>query len=284
MKKQSTGSQTRPRWWRTIVITLLASVMTAGCQSPRQAFDVLASEHGRDVTVLSTSPYPLVFSAPKALTAPSRLRIYIEGDGHAWATPSQPSLDPTPRTLLVANLAFDDPTPNIYLARPCQFQMTAGCDTKTWTTERFSRPAVTSLSQALDQIKARYGNDDFELIGYSGGAALALLLAAERSDVSAVQTLAGNVTPRIWARALGLTPMPDALDPIDVASRLRRIPQRHLIGAEDTVAPGDLVRAFTLRLGRSACASVVKVPRADHSNGWHEAWRIWQSKPIDCPR
>lgn len=106
--------------------------------------------------------------APKGTTAPTRLRVYLEGDGHAWATATQPSLDPSPHNLLVARLAVDDPTPNAYLARPCQFVMAPTCEPALWTDRRFSQEVVTSLSQALDQMKQRYGNREYELVGYSG--------------------------------------------------------------------------------------------------------------------
>lgn len=54
-----------------------------------------------------------------------------------------------------ARLAFEDPTPGIYLARPCQHIKTAGCHPRLWTSHRLSEEVVSSLGQALDQIKLR---------------------------------------------------------------------------------------------------------------------------------
>lgn len=105
---------------------------------------------------------------PQSTMKATRLRVYLEGDGHAWATATQPSLDPSPHNLLVARLAVDDPTPNAYLARPCQFVMASACEPDLWTDRRFSQEVVTRLSQALDLMKQRYGNREFELVGYSG--------------------------------------------------------------------------------------------------------------------
>src|SRR5690554_6465251 len=34
---------------------------------------------------------------PRKPISGTRIRIYIEGDGHAWATRSRPSLDPSPK-------------------------------------------------------------------------------------------------------------------------------------------------------------------------------------------
>lgn len=147
----------------------------SACQSPREALQQLADAHGRHVEVLPGYGFPLLIVAPRAAEKTTRLRIYLEGDGHAWATATQPSLDPSPHNLLVARLAVDDPTPNVYLARPCQFVMANACETALWTHRRFSQAVLTRLSQALEQLKQRYGNREFERVGYSAGAALALL-------------------------------------------------------------------------------------------------------------
>ena len=134
---------------------LLLGVLLVGCQSPREALQQLADEHGRQLEILSGQPFPLAMLPPQSTTKATRLRVYLEGDGHAWATATQPSLDPSPHNLLVARLAVDDPTPNAYLARPCQFVIAPTCEPALWTDRRFSQEVITSLSQALDQLKQR---------------------------------------------------------------------------------------------------------------------------------
>ncbi|AZE02119.1 hypothetical protein C4K05_6346 [Pseudomonas chlororaphis subsp. aureofaciens] len=109
-----------------------------------------------------------------------------------------------------------------------------------------------SLDQALDRLKQRYGNQDFELIGYSGGAALALLLAARRDDTTQVQTLAGNLSPRLWANALGLSPLHGSLEPLDQAPKLARVAQRHLLGQADRSVPAS-TPPIGRRWGRKPC-------------------------------
>src|SRR5450830_368084 len=147
---------------------VMLSALLIACQSPREALQQLAEEHGRQLEVLPGHTFPLLLLAPQTAEKITRLRVYLEGDGHSWATATQPSLDPTPHNLLVPRLAVDDPTPNAYLARPCQFVMAAACQSALWTNRRFSQEVVTRLSQALDQLKQRYGNREFELVGYSG--------------------------------------------------------------------------------------------------------------------
>lgn len=263
-------------------MALLVGALLTGCQSPREALQQLADAHGRQLEVLSGQPFPLAMLAPQDTPKATRLRVYLEGDGHAWATVTQPSLDPSPHNLLVARLAVDDPTPNAYLARPCQFVMTPACDPTFWTDRRFSQEVVTSLSQALDHLKQRYGNREFELVGYSGGAALALLLAAQREDVTQVQTLAGNLSPRLWAEMKGLSPLGGSLDPLDYRDRLASIPQRHLVGDADDIVPASLATTYLMRLHPYACSQVVISLATHHEQGWDTAWKTWRDLPLDC--
>ncbi len=258
---------------------VMVSALLIACQSPREALQQLAEEHDRQVEVLSGHSFPLVILAPHTAEKLTRLRVYLEGDGHAWATATQPSLDPSPHTLLVPQLAVDDPTPNVYLARPCQFVMTAACEPALWTHRRFSQEVVTRLSQALDELKRRYGNSEFELVGYSGGAALALLLAAQRNDVTQVQTLAGNLSPRLWATMKGLSPLDGSLDPLAYRDRLALIPQRHLIAQADLIIPAGLADKYQQALG-SPLSQCVHVPDASHDRGWEAIWSRWVETPL----
>lgn len=258
---------------------VMISVLLIACQSPREALQRLAEEHGRQLEVLPGNTFPLVILAPHTEEKMIRLRVYLEGDGHSWATATQPSLDPSPHNLLVPRLAVDDPTPNAYLARPCQFVMATACESALWTHRRFSQDVVTRLSQALDQLKERYGNREFELVGYSGGATLALLLAAQRNDVTQVQTLAGNLSPRLWATMKGLSPLDGSLDPLDARNRLALLPQRHFIGEEDLIIPGRLADSYQQALG-SPFSQCVHVPGASHDRGWETTWSRWATTPL----
>lgn len=260
----------------------LLALVLGGCQAPLQRLGELAGQHDQRLQTLDTEPFPLLLGTPAQVPAAAHLRVYLEGDGHAWATRSQPSLDPSPRDLLVARLAFSDPTPSLYLARPCQFVTAPGCTTRLWTAQRFGAEVLGSLDQALDVIKARYGNRDFELIGYSGGAALALLLAARRDDIASVQTLAGNLSPRYWAQLQHLSPLEGSLEPLDYRQRLAQIPQRHLTGAADALVPVAIVEHYRDDLGAASCVETAKLAGVTHYSGWERAWTLWRQSPLKC--
>lgn len=259
---------------------LLLTLLLAGCGAPLKQLSEEAQRASRDVRVLPTTPFPLQAVLPTRIEGET-LRVYLEGDGYAWATPMQPSLNPTPRDLLVARLATRDPRGAVYLARPCQFVDHAHCKPLLWTDQRFSRPVVDSLHAALDQLKRRYDVRRLELVGYSGGGALALLLAAERRDVVAVQTLAGNLHPSAWIAHHRLSPLAGSLDPLTYRERLRQIPQRHLAGQRDKVVPPLLARHYAEQLGPAGCLEI-QVVEASHTEGWEAAWAGFRQRPLAC--
>lgn len=281
MQQNHFGPRKRAVVYRT-GMALLLGAMLGGCQAPQLALQELATQHSRQVETLTSQPFPLAFSPISKQLATSRIRIYLEGDGHAWASRSQPSLDPSPRHLLVAQLAFADPQPSIYLARPCQFVKPNGCTNALWTSRRFAPEVVDSLDNALSLIKSRYGNDQFELIGYSGGAALALLLAARRDDIGQVQTLAGNLSPRQWAQLQQLTPLTGSMEPLDQRRQLAEVPQRHLAGADDDIVPPQLMRSYMDTLGPATCLESAVLPKVSHTDGWQLAWIYWRDRPLAC--
>lgn len=132
-------------------------------------------------------------------------------------------------------------------------------------------------------IKSQFANRDFELVGYSGGAALALVLAARRDDIALVQTLAGNLSPRQWTKLHHLSPLVGSLDPLDYRARLAQIPQRHLLGANDRIVPPILLEEYLNALGEVSCLESKVLGKVTHSEGWTEAWPLWRDRPLDCP-
>lgn len=251
-----------------------------GCTSPQQRLTTLAGGSNLHVERLGSPALPVLGLVPARPRAEGRLRVYLEGDGHAWATATQPSLDPSPRNLLVPRLALEDPGYVAYLGRPCQFVRGPDCTTSIWTSARFGSAVLASLQAALDELKKRYGVRQFELVGYSGGAAIALLLAERRQDVVAVQTLAGNLDPYAWTALQQLHPLSESLDPLARPEALRAIPQRHLVGRLDTVIPAALADGYRRKVGGS-CLQLVNV-EADHAQGWEPVWRQWRSEPLPC--
>ena len=250
----------------------------AGLPSPEErnaGAEALAAARGWHKVVLDTAPFKLAAFLPEPLPAGELLTVYIEGDGFAWASSSEPSLDPTPVHPVGLQLALRHPGGHaVYLARPCQYAhaVSPDCDQAWWTARRFAPEVIAASSTALDALKARTGAKRLVLVGYSGGAAVAALLAARRGDVARLVTVAGNLDPRAWTAHHGLAPLAGSLDPVDEIARLSAIAQIHFVGARDSVVPPALVRAFAAHFPLERRPEVRVVPGQDHQCCWAERW------------
>ncbi len=201
--------------------------------------------------------------------------VYIEGDGRAWASRTRPSNDPTPTNPVAFELALKDTTQAVlYVARPCQYQadkQDAACDQRYWTSHRYGETVVAAIDEVLEQLMVARPATELQLIGFSGGGTLAALLAARRSDVVGLTTVAGNLNIDAWAKHHRVTPLSGSLNPANFRSQLQRIPQRHFVGTEDTVVPAELTRDFAARLG-SVSLKIESFAGFDHGCCWSRVW------------
>jgi pimeloyl-ACP methyl ester carboxylesterase len=119
------------------------------------------------------------------------------------------------------------------------------------------------------------------LVGYSGGGAVAALVAARRNDVSSLRTLAGYMDHVSLNREVGVTPLKGSLDPIKAAPRLRLIPQIHFSGKKDKVIPKWVAKRFSRAVGNKNC-TFVRLVNATHEKGWERVWQNIGSKIPAC--
>ena len=202
--------------------------------------------------------------------------MYIEGDGQAYRDRQSPSDDPTPSDPVGLRLAAREPGGKaLYLARPGQYlsrEVLARLDPTLWTTQRYAPSTIACLSAALDAAKAVYGAETLRLVGYSGGGALAVLLAARRADVVELVTLAANLDLAAWSELHGLALPPRWQNPADVAPAVAHIPQTHITGSNDANTLPWLCRRFLARMGNTSRARCLVLDGADHHHGLVEAW------------
>ena len=216
----------------------------------------------------------------RGLAGAHTVNVYIEGDGQAWSTPHRPAKDPTPRDPVALELAVRDRSAAVlYLARPCQFQDAAAlpaCDRKFWTTHRYAGEVVDAMDRAIDlalrQVGADYARASLGLIGYSGGGALAALVAARRGQARWLVTVAGNLDHREWTRIHDVTPLGASHNAADFAPSLRALPQVHLVGGKDRVVPRTVTDSYLRQAGRAAKSTVIEIADYDHQCCWAESW------------
>jgi pimeloyl-ACP methyl ester carboxylesterase len=202
------------------------------------------------------------------------LHVYIEGDGFAWVTRSQPSTNPTPIKPVALELAVRDAHDVAYLARPCQYVPVHEdqCAQRYWTRARFGPEVIDAMDDAITQLKARSGHTRIVMIGYSGGGAIAALVSARRTDVQLLVTVAGNLDHQAWARLHDITSLRDSLNPPDYARELGRIRQIHIVGQFDLIMPIHVYRSYRQALPDSADIPLRMVPQADHGCCWEKMW------------
>ena len=214
------------------------------------------------------------------------LHVYIEGDGHAWDTPSQPSADPTPRNPVALRLAMADDTgaPVLYLARPCQYVQgdgRRGCHVRFWTSARLGDEVIASLNEAVTEAKRRIGASNVALFGFSGGGGAVVLLAARRNDVACLATVAGLLDTDGWTARMRVSPLTESLNPLDVAHRLRSVPQIHLCSRDDNIVPPEIAETFCKALGRPDCRIVYH--DIAHTGAWEKAFpNIFSQLKAQC--
>lgn len=241
----------------------------------------LAAQKGWSEQIISAGSFDLLAFHPPIIQTGERLTIYIEGDGFAWATSSQPSTNPTPINPVALTLALAHPAGTAaYLARPCQYTMPRGnvCNQRYWTNSRFAPDVIDAMNSAISALKYTFGARDLVLVGYSGGAAIAALVAARRDDVVELVTVAGNLDHRAWTSHHRIAPLSGSLNPADVAGRIAGIPQTHFIGERDRVIPPILALQWPAGFAGSDRGNIRIVKSFDHSCCWERSWSQLTSK------
>ena len=283
------GGRSSPQsGWGAVLLMVLAVASCAGPAARRDSADALAAAAGLMPGSVPAGPFELaVWQRP--VRAPA-LTLYIEGDGLAWLDRAHPSPDPTPVEPVALRLAALDPAPAVaVLARPCQYRGAAVqpqplCgDPRWWTERRFTAATLAAVDQAASILKERAGAGHLHLVGFSGGGALAALLAARRDDVASLRTVAGNLEPAWVNRLHGVETPPGTLSPAAQAGRLARVPQIHFSGLRDRVVPPGIAVDFAGALGAAggspSCIALERV-EAGHTGGWAAAWPTLVARPL----
>jgi hypothetical protein len=271
--------------WRRLLAGMLI-VWLGGCANDDlvQRTDDMARSAGLQRVQVRTDSF-LLTGYYRITRLDQPLTVYIEGDGFAWRSRSQPSLDPTPRKALGLALATVDPAPNLlYLARPCQFTpMSANprCSADYWTGKRYAEEVVAAMNQAVGQYATRLPGQPLHLVGYSGGGAIAVLIAARRTDVTTLRTVAGNLDMDEVNRLHQVSAMPGSLNAIDFAPQVATVAQIHYSGSDDDVVPPIIARRYA-RATAGHCTQIRTVHGMSHESDWSAMWPKLLAYAPDC--
>ena len=197
------------------------------------------------------------------------LHVYIDGDGVNWQWNRFVKADPTPKRSLMLNLMKIDPGNVLYVGRPCYLglELDDGCDADHWTYERYSKKVVNSMAAVITAEAHDYRH--IVLIGHSGGGALALLIAEQLPEVTAVVTIAAIVDTDAWTEHHGYTRLVGSLNPADSDPLPASIKQLHLSGGLDENMPASLIRKWA---ARRPAATLWEIADNSHLCCWNKNW------------
>lgn len=264
---------------KLFIYLLLVTFFIVGCSqnapTPQERKAValsLAYQYNLQEQIYNTKKFD-IFSLQTNIKECKNIKVYIEGDGLAWISRNRVSKDPTPINPLGLKLMnLDNSSCKIYLARPCQYIDSKLCEKKYWTSHRFSNEVIKSYTKVLDNIKKEYHNESFSLVGYSGGAAVALLTAVKRDDIKTIITIAGNLDHTFWTKHHQIDSLTGSLNPINSTQKLEKIPQYHLIGQNDHIIPKKVFDSYK-RYFKHSSNIHHQLYDATHTKNWEEKYK-----------
>lgn len=183
------------------------------------------------------------------------------------------------------------------------------CQPIYWSSHRYAPEVIQSTMDVLDALQKSYGDIPFKLIGFSGGAAVATIVASQRKDVLALVTVAGDLNHEALNHFHRTSPLTGSLNPIKYASKLTKLPQHHLIGRKDRIIPVWLSQEFGKEVNKSSkhewvsfenewvssdknkwvsheiengCVKISQLDGVSHHKGWVERWPEIVSQQISC--
>jgi hypothetical protein len=263
---------------------LLTACVGPSIQSLIDSADQQATSRGFSKEIIGDDNFDLI--TYKKFTPSGSLIIYIEGDGKGWVTRTQISQNPTPHNPVGLYLALiDNKLSNIaYISRPCQFHLSRSqknCTSNYWASHRYSDEVIAATSHVISELKRQSGAKKITLVGFSGGATVALLVAARRDDIELIKTVAGNLDHQTFTQIHKVTPLRGSLNPSSYPNELSKVDQIHFVGEDDRVVPRQIFDSYYQLVG-GGCNKLKVVDGVSHGSGWEDHWPILNNIDLDC--
>lgn len=204
----------------------------------------------------------------------SHALIYLEGDGLVLVG-GNIAINPTPTEPMALMLASVDDRSftKIVINRPCQYVSCEMCSNKYWTKARYSEEIVISITKIIELTMQKYNFKTFDLVAYSGGAAIALLLVPYFSDkIKSIITFAGNLDHVEWAKFHEYAPLNQSLDPLQNFQVIKNITQIHFCGTSDDNTTVEIAENFSRKLNSSKI-KILKIDGFKHDSNWPIVWK-----------
>ncbi len=254
---------------------LFTAFFLIGCSSDQvrinKAFD-LAKQANYTPSVINSSQFPIQVFTQNYNS--KHAVIYLEGDGLVLNRYGEVALNSTPTDPMAVRLASVDTRPftKIVINRPFHYVESTNPDSKYWTTARFAPEVIQSILEALKTLQQQFHFESVELVAYSGGASVALLLAPYLKNIKRIVSFAGNLDHISWTTYHDTQPLFESLDPMENKQVISKIPQIHFLGLSDANTTIDLGKAYKRQIN-SDKISIVPIAGFDHDSNWPSVWQ-----------
>jgi hypothetical protein len=245
-----------------------------GCNSfetrTNKALDLAKTNNFKSETIKTTT-FPIQVFIKNQNT--SHAILYLEGDGLVL-TSSGIAFNPTPTDPMALRLAIADQrfAKKIVINRPFQYADCTNCDNKYWTQARYSPEIISSIVEVIKKLKTEYNFESFDIVAYSGGAAVAFLIAPYfKKSIKSIITFAANVDPFAWCEFHETSPLIQSLDPMANIEILKTIPQIHFCGTSDQNTHSSITKNFQKKLNAHK-SQIINVEGFDHDSNWPNYW------------
>ncbi len=230
-----------------------------------------------------TTPYFEIYSLNKIKNRSGKIIVYIEGDGVSWIDRFTISSNPTPINPLAFKLSKIDENENIiYLARPCQYVTTINCENdEIWTFAQYSEPVLSTYKFIIDSL---IDYDEIHIVGYSGGAGIAMYLASlNHPKIKSIKTVAGNINHNRLTRLNNISSLDKSVNFFEIENKSKNVPQIHYFGKEDITVPKALFLNYKNndKNINNKCIKIQEV-NATHNLGWFDFWKNENKKIPNC--
>jgi len=251
-------------------LILLLIVVTASCATkPSRIPQIIAHYNLQEKTVSGGDYEHKIYN--NSTSAGDYVHVYIPGDGLPWIHGMIIASDPTSRNSLVLHMLGQDTNPALFLGRPCYYGLSESrnCNSDVWTFARYSENVVSSMSTALNrELKSYYPQKKVIIFGFSGGGALAVLMAARIPNTVAVVTVAGALNTDLWVKEHHYLAMNSSLNPYDMERFPEDILQFHLAGGKDDNVTAEITESYVERHG----GEIWRYPNYSHGCCWLDIW------------
>ena len=255
--------------YRFIVYLFSLLVLLVGCTTGPSFIPQLVSHYGLQENVFSSELFDHKLFYNTVEGSPY-LHVYVAGDGVPWRHRFVVASNPTPKSSLVLNLVGEDSSAAVFIGRPCYYgpDKSRNCNTKLWTSSRFSEEVVSGMVQALKALLREQPNKKVILFGFSGGGALVTLMAPRVPQVAAIVTVAGNLNTTLWTKNHHYTALKGSLNPIELDVFPRDILQFHIVGGKDVNVTRDITQSYVDKHG----GEIWNYPGYTHGCCWMDIW------------